>query len=96
MSLLLCTFRFPVLYVYFLHPSFLGAQVKFGPGEEVIKEGETGDCMFIVYDGEVSIYKTVEGTVTELAKCKRGDFFGERALLKDEPRAASIKVKKLL
>jgi CRP-like cAMP-binding protein len=66
-------------------------EVKFGPGEEVIKEGENGDCMFIVYEGEVSIYKTVEGSVTELAKCKRGDFFGERALLKDEPRAASIK-----
>eukprot|EP00808_Paulinella_micropora_P020544 g36056.t1 len=66
-------------------------EVKFGPGEQVIKEGENGDCMFIIYEGEVGIYKTVEGEQRELTKCKKGDYFGERALLKDEPRAASVK-----
>eukprot|EP00457_Paulinella_chromatophora_P002006 gb/GEZN01002009.1/.p1 GENE.gb/GEZN01002009.1/~~gb/GEZN01002009.1/.p1 ORF type:complete len:772 (-),score=141.10 gb/GEZN01002009.1/:214-2529(-) len=66
-------------------------EVKFQGGEIVIKEGETGDCMFLIYEGEVAIFKTVGGQERELGKRKLGDYFGERALLKDEPRAASIK-----
>lgn len=34
--------------------------------------------------------KTVDGQKKEVMKYSRGDYFGERALLKNEPRAATI------
>jgi len=47
--------------------------------------GEEGDAMYIVYQGEVRILKDE----AEVMRCKVGDYFGERALLTSDPRAAS-------
>jgi len=42
--------------------------------------------MFIVISGE----GFVEKDDVEVARCKKGDYFGERALLKNERRAATV------
>jgi len=52
----------------------------------VFKQGDAGDCFYIVEGGEVSVL--VGGH--EVARLSRGDFFGERALMNNEPRAATI------
>jgi hypothetical protein len=55
------------------------------PANEVIfKKGDPGDALYIVRRGVVSIR---DGAV-ELALSKTGDFFGELALLDNEPRNA--------
>jgi serine/threonine protein kinase/CRP-like cAMP-binding protein len=57
-------------------------------GEVVIKQGEKGDYFYIVADGELDVTKTEEeGKVTTLSK---GQFFGEKALLSEETRAATV------
>ena len=61
---------------------------QFKDGEYIVKEGEVGDCMYIVEEGEVVVHITRAGQ-GEVARLKRGQFFGELALLKDEPRTAS-------
>lgn len=61
------------------------------PGEEIIKEGETGDSFFIVAQGKVRVEKFGDnGNPIVLATLGDGAFFGEMALLSDAPRTASI------
>jgi putative ABC transport system ATP-binding protein len=62
------------------------------PGSVIIRQGERGDDFFLIRRGKVLI--TVEDgpsgsrPVTELGKA---DFFGDRALLRDEPRNATVR-----
>jgi cAMP-dependent protein kinase regulator len=64
------------------------SEAQFDKGDTVIKEGEDGDKLYLVYKGELEAYKDGK-KVKDYAS--RG-YFGERALLKNEPRAATIKV----
>lgn len=52
-------------------------------------ECQTGQDMFIIQEGRVSISKVVNGNEVVLAVLKKGDFFGEMALLENKPRSAS-------
>jgi CRP/FNR family transcriptional regulator, cyclic AMP receptor protein len=51
----------------------------------IFKEGEIGDCMYIINQGEVNIHK---GSTT-LAILKEKEVFGELSLLDSEVRSAS-------
>lgn len=65
----------------------------FDNGEELVKEGETGDSLFVLERGRVQVTKsgTAVGTsYVVLARLKAGDFFGEMSLLTGEPRSATI------
>jgi len=63
--------------------------VAFGPGDVVIREGEPGSDFYIIEEGSVAATKAgVEGEVSR--RLTVGDYFGERALLTNEPRAATI------
>ena len=63
--------------------------VGFKPGDAVMTEGERGDSMFIIIHGVVSVYKAGE----LIAELKEGDFFGEMALLGEQVRTATVKIK---
>jgi cAMP-dependent protein kinase regulator len=65
---------------------------KVNAGEYIIKQGEKGDKFYILDEGEAYAAKVFnEGEEAKNVKdYKSGDYFGELALLKDEPRAASI------
>ena len=65
--------------------------VKFSSGESIITEGEPGDAFYLLESGEASAFKS--GTDQSVKDYKRGDFFGELALLDDKPRAASVVAK---
>ncbi|XP_030357955.1 cAMP-dependent protein kinase type II-alpha regulatory subunit [Strigops habroptila] len=65
-------------------------------GERIISQGDKADCFYIVETGEVKILiksKTVTSTEVnqevEIARCQRGQYFGELALVTNKPRAAS-------
>jgi CRP-like cAMP-binding protein len=59
-------------------------------GEVVFWEGEPGVGMYIVQQGEVSIYKEYgKRGQRELARLQSGDFFGEMALLEGDCRSAT-------
>jgi cAMP-dependent protein kinase regulator len=63
---------------------------KFNAGDVIIKEGDEGKDMFFLVEGEAFASKNINGTPTEVKAYKVGDYFGELALLRNEPRAASI------
>lgn len=61
---------------------------KFSAGETIIKEGDQGTTFYLVASGEADAYKSnTDGPVKHYQK---GDFFGELALLNDQPRAATV------
>ena len=64
-------------------------------GDYIIKEGEMGDVFYILERGECSATKTLEPgkAETDIKEYKEGDYFGERALIKGEPRYANIVAK---
>jgi CRP-like cAMP-binding protein len=56
--------------------------MDFGPMEEIIREGEVADSMFIILDGTVDVrIKAVAGREITIATLRAGEYFGEQALL---------------
>lgn len=65
--------------------------VKFPAGHHIITEGEPGDAFYLLEAGEAQAFK--KGVDHSVKDYKRGDFFGELALLDDKPRQASVVAK---
>jgi len=69
---------------------------EFSDGEVVVREGEVGREFYIVEEGEAEASKLIrnaQGMLNEesVKKYKRGDYFGELALLHRAPRAATVR-----
>ena len=60
----------------------------FQDGEVIFEEGDVGRDLYIVQSGEVRIMKKLKDATIELARFKKGDFFGDMALLQSIPRYA--------
>lgn len=59
----------------------------------IVKEGTTGDEMYIIESGRVEVYLTRGDVVLLLSELQEASFFGEMALLTDKPRSATVKSK---
>ena len=60
-------------------------------GDYIIRQGEIGEHFYVLYSGEVNCTKTLEdGSEIDLIKLEAGQIFGERALIKQEPRGANV------
>lgn len=70
-------------------------EVKVKPGDIIIKEGDEGDCMYVVEQGTLTCTKVFKGQTqpTFLKEYHPGEGFGELALLYNAPRAATITAK---
>lgn len=55
----------------------------------IFSESQSGPDMFIIQEGQVKISKVVNGNEVTLAMLRKGDMFGEMALLENKPRSAS-------
>ncbi len=70
----------------------LSKEMKFAPDEYIFREGEEGDRLYVVLEGQVMISKQIVGAGEEaLAFLERGDYFGEMALIDHQPRSADAK-----
>jgi len=56
----------------------------------VVKQGERGDAMFCILEGEVRVRQMVGGKETVLATLRAGEFFGDISLFDHGPRAADV------
>lgn len=67
-------------------------EMTFTKGEVIFQQGEKGDAFYILIEGQVSVI-TDGREVTKLkATPEKPSFFGERALLNNEPRNATLQV----
>lgn len=63
---------------------------EFPAQHPIFQEGDAGDGIYIVLDGQVQISALVsQGQRRVLSRAGPGDFFGEMAVLDDEPRSAA-------
>jgi CRP-like cAMP-binding protein len=70
----------------------LGCARVFDAGEEVVRQGSAGDCLFVVEDGELAVVRCVPGNDEEiLLTATPGTLLGELAILDGGVRAASLR-----
>ena len=65
--------------------------VEYAHKEFVFKQGDPGDFMYLVQAGEVEVLQDLGGHENQVAVLERGDFFGEMAVLEEEPRSHSVR-----
>jgi putative ABC transport system ATP-binding protein len=58
----------------------------FATGDTIFRAGEPGEEFFLISDGEADVMRADH----EVARLRRGDFFGEVALISGEPRNATV------
>lgn len=63
-------------------------------GQVVMQEGEPGDALYVVIDGELEVSKQRDGAEVVLGVRGPGEFLGERALLKQAPRSATVRTRR--
>jgi len=61
------------------------------PGEVIIRQGDVGDCMFVIQSGKVEVVLEKEGKEIRLAELGEGEFFGEMALFEKDVRSATVR-----
>jgi len=60
--------------------------------EVIIRQGEPGDCMYVVQGGQVEVLQDcLKGGAQHLAFLEAGDFFGEMAVFEKEIRSATVR-----
>jgi len=66
---------------------------EYQDGEIILRQGDVGDCMYVVQEGQVEIIVTKDGNEVILAVRGEGDFIGEMAVLEREVRSATARAK---
>jgi len=60
-------------------------------GEVIVRQGEIGDCMYVVQSGDVEVVLVSDTGEQSLAVLGAGDFFGEMAVFEREVRSATVR-----
>ena len=63
----------------------------FEPGDIIFRQGDLGDSVYVIEEGECEALRVQKGQPELLATLGRGEYFGEMALLSDRTRNATIR-----
>jgi NADH dehydrogenase len=66
-------------------------QEHFEPGQDVFRQGDLGDRIYIILSGEADVIREDDGLERTLARLKAGEYFGEMALLNKTTRTATVR-----
>lgn len=59
--------------------------------EVIVRQGEIGDCMYVVQAGKVEVLQEKGNKQVRLAVLSEGDIFGEMAIFEREVRSATVR-----
>jgi CRP/FNR family transcriptional regulator, cyclic AMP receptor protein len=65
----------------------------FHDGEVIIRQGEPGECMYVVLEGHADVVREHDGSDTHLATLGPGDFIGEMSVFERETRSATVRAR---
>lgn len=65
----------------------------YAAGDTIVRQGEVGDCMFVVLHGTVEVLRSEGGRTVRIAELGPGEMFGEMALCEKQPRSATVRAK---
>lgn len=69
----------------------IGREEPFVAGERIVREGDPGEHLYLLMEGEVSVWKDLDGgSPRRLNVLRPGSYFGEMSILDHEPRSASV------
>jgi len=60
-------------------------------GSVIYREGDAGDAVFILQEGEVEILRQAKGEEVRLAVLRQGAIFGEIGVLRNKPRSTTVR-----
>jgi NADH:ubiquinone reductase (H+-translocating) len=66
-------------------------QEHFEPGQDVFRQGDLGDRVYLVMSGGAEVLRTKDGNEESLGLLAPGDWFGEMALLNETTRGATVR-----
>ncbi|ETV88758.1 CAMKK/CAMKK-META protein kinase, variant 1 [Aphanomyces astaci] len=64
--------------------------ITFKDGETIVKQGDRGERFFMIAKGEAVVTKLIDGKERMVTHLYAGHYFGELALIYDDPRTASV------
>jgi CRP/FNR family cyclic AMP-dependent transcriptional regulator len=60
-------------------------------GEIIVRQGDSGDSMFVVQAGQVQVVAERGGEETLLRVAQAGELLGEMAIFEQQPRSATLR-----
>ena len=63
----------------------------FTKGETLMREGERGECAYIIESGNVEILVRRGGQLLQIGTRGPGSILGEMAMIDDKPRTATVR-----
>ncbi len=70
--------------------AFTSERIQFAPGQSLMRQGEMGDTAYLILSGEADIQVDAGDGPVKVAQVGRNSFVGEMAILRDQPRTATV------
>ncbi len=68
-----------------------GLGIVYRDGEVIVRQGEVGDCMYVIQEGRVQVVEERNGQEVPLAIREAGELFGEMAIFERDVRSATVR-----
>lgn len=65
----------------------------FQDGEDIVKQGEEGNCLYVIQSGTVEVVHEKNNKEVYIAELYEGDFFGEMAIFERDVRSSTVRSK---
>lgn len=70
--------------------AFTSQRLTFNPGDSLFKQGDEGDALYVIIEGEADVLVDTPGGQITVATMGKNDFVGDIAVLCDVPRTATV------
>ena len=67
--------------------------IAYADGEVICRQGEVGDRMYVVQDGQAVVLREEAGSEVVVGELSAGDIFGEMAIFDRRPRSATVRAR---